>query len=204
MELEDMENTEMPEDAMKEVLGMGFSFADLEARNADLMPKIRFTTDPEEAEAAKNADRSDPLRLPDTVIYVGPKDADGESEAGDTGDASERPIPRLTRDSDDYDFSQPLSKDTYAMIMKLAELAKDNEPEPSGDKDVYAGPSVRELDYKIEEATKTLTRAEANLEETIARGGNILSAQSLVDNARDVLSQLLSMHREAIKHQEAM
>lgn len=209
MGLEDIEKTEMPEETMqmKETMGMGFNLADLEARNTDLMPKIRFTTDQAEAEAAKNADRSDPLHLPDAVFYVGPKDSDGESGAEDAGDAQEgtRDIPRLTRDNESgYDFSQTITKDTYATIMKLADLAKDNEPAPSLDKDIYVGPSVKELDFKIEEAKRSLERAEESLQKTIENGGSILTAQSVVETSRGIVEKLLEMQTEAARHEAAM
>lgn len=86
MGLEDMESIEMPENVTKETMGIRFS--DMESLNADLMPKIRFTTDPEEAEESG-------------VFYVGPGDTDGETETGGTPEADESTgIPRFTRDAD--------------------------------------------------------------------------------------------------------
>lgn len=196
MGLEDIENTEMPENGAKETLGM--SISTLESLNADLMPKIRFTTDPEEAEAARNADRSNPLDLPDVVFYVGPKDTDGVPEVdADTG------IPRLTRDANgsvDVTGIPRFQNDLFVDTESVIALAREEERRAAAsDGGSYVGPSVEELDFKIEEAVKSLTRAQINLEAAIANGSGVMSAQSVVESAQAVVDALLHQHEEAVK-----
>lgn len=193
MGLEDIEKTETPEDAMKETLGMGFSFADMEARNADLMPKIRFTTDPEEAEES-------------CVFYVGPKDTDGGENTGGVPEADESAgIPRFTRDADgpaDMTGISRFQNDVFVDTESVIALAREEErrqAESGGDQGKYVGPSLESIDFKLEEATKSLTRAQIDLQAAIERGSGVMSAQSVVESARKVVDALLRQHEEAVR-----
>ena len=141
MELEEIGKTEMPEEPAKETLGTGFSFADMEARNTDLMPKIRFTTDQEEAKESG-------------VFYVGPKDTDenagGVPETDETDEGAG--IPKLTRDEDDPAdvagvprFQNDSFVDT-ASVIALAQEEQRRQMESGGDQGKYVGPSLESID----------------------------------------------------------
>ena len=167
------------------------------------MPRIRFTANPEEAEAAKHADRSDPLHLPDAVFYVGPKDT-GDAEAGDVPGSDEAAdVPKLTRDdSGDVDFAKipKFQNDTFVDNRSVAALASEEirrQAESGGDQGQYAGPSLEAINFKLDEATKSLTRAQINLAEAIERGSGVLSAQSMVESTQKVVDALLRQHEEA-------
>lgn len=205
-DIDEMEpRAEMPASAPGKEL-MGTSFSAMEAMHTDLMPKIRFTTNPEEAEAAKHADRRDPLDLPDAVFYVGPKDTDGaEGTDGVTGTDEAADVPKFTRDgSDDVDFAKisKFQNDTFVDGRSVAALASEEirrQAESGGDQGQYAGPSLEAINFKLDEATKSLTRAQINLADAISRGSGVLSAQSMVESAQKVVDALLRQHEEAVK-----
>lgn len=209
MEFEEMDEMEPcaeepATDSDREMMGMSVSA--LEAANTDLMPKIRFTTDLEEAEAAKDADRSDPMNLPDAVFYVGPKDGGGaEAATGVTETDEAAGVPKFTRDDgagEEFAKIPKFQNDTFVDARSVAALAREEErrqAELGGDQGQYAGPSVESIELKLEEATKSLTYAQINLAEAIARGSGVLSAQRMVESAQKVVDALLRQHEEAVK-----
>ena len=112
----------------------------------DLTPKIRFTTDAQEAEQAAQADRSNPMDLPDSVFYVEPK------EGADTG--SDQLLPNSGFQNDSFNIT----------------VAPGPQGASDGGGDAYCGPSSASLDIKIENATRDLTFAQLQLERAIETG----------------------------------
>lgn len=156
----------------------------MQAMEHDLMPKIRFTTDKAEADAAAQADRSDPLRLPDAVFYVGgDTSADtGEAPGGEKPSASVLEGHSFQNDSFGVDVST-FVKDTGAGGV-------------SGD---YAGPSPESINLKIDSDVMHLTIAQENLALAIERGSGVMSAMRVVESAQAVLDADMNLYNEAIK-----
>lgn len=144
--------------------------------NHDLMPKIRFTTDAQEAAKAAAADRSDPYHLPDTVFYVEPKE---QAE-----DAAKKKA--TTFDS--------FQNDTFD-IKVAPKAASDCAAASSSD---YAGPSSAALDIKIEQATRDLTFAQEQLERAIATGTGVITAMNLVEGRQKLLDGYIQQHGVAV------
>lgn len=61
------------------------------------------------------------------------------------------------------------------------------------------GPGLETINFKLEEAVKSLTRAQIDLRAAIDRGSGVLSAQSAVESAQKVVDALLRQHEEAVK-----
>ena len=152
-------------------------FADMAGEN--LMPKIRFTTDQAEAEEAAKADRSNPFDLPDTVVYVEPKESA----------AKEQVAPFYQ----DYSFlpNFELGYMTPAEVESLVGPA-----EGSGE---YVGPSPDVINMKMDQDVKRLTDAQLRLEEAIARGTGVISAMQNVESAQKILDSRMKLYNEAIK-----
>lgn len=141
----------------------------------DLMPKIRFTTDAQEAVEAARTDRSDPFHLPDSVFHVEP--------SGDT--AGEKPAftpSSFQNDSFGIDASK-FTKDTAGA-------------EGAGD---YVGPTPDALNLKIENDVKDLTFAQEQLALAIERGTGVMQAMRNVESAQTVLDAHMKLYNEAIK-----
>lgn len=141
----------------------------------DLMPKIRFTTDAQEAVEAARTDRSDPFHLPDSVFHVEP--------SGDT--AGEKPAftpSSFQNDSFGIDASK-FTKDTAGA-------------EGAGD---YVGPTPDALNLKIENDVKDLTFAQEQLAIAIERGTGVMQAMRNVESAQTVLNAHMKLYNEAIK-----
>ena len=127
-------------------------FADMAGEN--LMPKIRFTTDKAEAEEAAKADRSNPFDLPDTVVYVEPKDTTGEerSEAEFKGGSFLNPS---------------FGIEITPLDMEAAEAEAGSE---------YSGPSADSISLKLENDAKDLAFAQEQLAIAIERGTGVMRA----------------------------
>lgn len=143
----------------------------------NLMPKIRFTTDAQEAEDAAKADRSDPFHLPDSVFYVEPKE-----KAEDAAKKNPLPFEHFQNDSLD--------------IHVAPQAASDNAAAVSGD--TYVGPSSASLDIKIEQATRDLTLAQEQLELAIINGSSVIIAMHRVDTAQKLLDSYVQLHSVAV------
>lgn len=156
-------------------------FADMAGEN--LMPKIRFTTDKAEAEEAAKADRSNPFDLPDTVVYVEPKESEAKEQAA--------PF------YNDYSFlpNFELGYMTPAEVEALVGPAEGS-PEGSGE---YVGPSPDVINMKMDEDVKRLTLAQERLAEAIARGTGVISAMQNVESAQRILDARMKLYNEAIK-----
>lgn len=143
----------------------------------DLMPKIRFTTDANEAEEAAKADRSDPLHLPDSVFHVEPKE-----DSGEAGGAKK---------------SSGFQNDSFGITVE------NHEETPSGDASGdfpadYCGPSSAALDIKIENAVKDLTFAQIQLEKAIENGTGVMTAMNLVESAEKLRDTYIQQHSKAV------
>ena len=150
-------------------------FADMAGEN--LMPKIRFTTDKAEAEEAAKADRSNPFDLPDTVVYVEPKDTTGEerSEAEFRGGSFLNPS---------------FGIEITPLDMKAAEAEAGSE---------YSGPSADSISLKLENDAKDLAFAQEQLAIAIERGTGVMQAMRNVESAQAVLDAHMKLYNEAIK-----
>lgn len=177
MSFEDIGITpEMVEGAAEDVKLSAFqnpSF--MEMTGHDLMPKIRFTTDKAEEEAAK-ADRSNPFDLPDAVFYVEPKSDtnDGERKAGISRDGA------FQNESFDIDVST---------------FTHDATEGASGE---YVGPSPDMINLQMESDVRALTFAQEQLAEAIARGTGVMQAMRNVESAQAVLDARMKLYNEAI------
>lgn len=145
----------------------------------DLTPKIRFTTDAQEAEQAAQADRSNPLDLPDSVFYVEPK------EGADTG--SDQLLPNSGFQNDSFNIT----------------VAPGPQGASDGGGDAYCGPSSASLDIKIENATRDLTFAQLQLERAIETGTGVITAMQLVEHAQQVLDSYVEQHGQAVAAEAA-
>lgn len=153
-------------------------FADMAGEN--LMPKIRFTTDKAEAEEAAKADRSNPFDLPDTVVYVEPKEST----------AKEQEVPFYQ----EYSFLAPNFELGYITPAEVE--AMEGPAEGSGE---YVGPSPDVINMKMDEDVKRLTLAQERLAEAIARGTGVISAMQNVESAQRILDSRMKLYNEAIK-----
>lgn len=150
-------------------------FADMAGEN--LMPKIRFTTDKAEAEEAARADRSNPFNLPDTVVYVEPRETTGE----------EKPEASFKGES----FLNPsFGIEITPLDMEAAEAAAGSE---------YSGPSADAISLKLDNDVKDLTFAQEQLAIAIERGTGVMTAMQNVENAQKVLDAHMKLYNEAIK-----
>ncbi len=155
-------------------------FADMAGE--DLMPKIRFTTDKAEAEEAAKADHSNPFDLPDTVVYVEPKESAAKEQA----------VPFVPF-YQDYSF---LPGFELGYVTPAQVEAAEGPAEASGE---YVGPSLDVINMKMEEDVKRLTRAQERLAEAIARGTGVISAMQNVESAQRILDSRMKLYNEAIK-----
>ena len=143
------------------------------------MPKIRFTTDKAEAEEAAKADRSNPFDLPDTVVYVEPKESAAKEQAAPC--------------YQDYSF---LPNFELGYMTPAEVEAMEGPAEGSGE---YVGPSPDVINMKMDEDVKRLTLAQERLAEAIARGTGVISAMQNVESAQRVLDARMKLYNEAIK-----
>ena len=143
--------------------------------STDLMPKIRFTTDRAEAEAAAEADRSNPFDLPDSVFYV---------EAGEnTGDKGETAPEGTSFQNESFDIDvSTFTRDTGS-------------GEGSGD---YVGPSPDAISLELESDVRDLTFAQEQLAEAIARGTGVMQAMRNVESAQAVVDARMKLYNEAV------
>lgn len=150
-------------------------FADMAGEN--LMPKIRFTTDKAEAEEAARADRGNPFNLPDTVVYVEPRETTGE----------EQPETSFKGES----FLNPsFGIEITPFDMEAAEAEAGSE---------YSGPSADAISLKLDNDVKDLTFAQEQLAIAIERGTGVMTAMQNVENAQKVLDAHMKLYNEAIK-----
>lgn len=188
MELETFDVTpEIPEAAPEAVKLPSFQFQTpsyMQAMEHNLMPKIRFTTDKAEADEAAQADRSDPLRLPDAVFYVG-----GDTSV-DTGEApgGEKPSASVLEGHSFQNDSFGVDVSTFVKDIGTGGV--------SGD---YAGPSPESINLKIDSDVMHLTIAQENLALAIERGSGVMSAMRMVESAQAVLDADMNLYNEAIK-----
>lgn len=182
MNFENLENADMaPESvsnaANKQSVGSrGFTFMQMyESMNQNLMPKIRFTTDPE----AARVDRSNPLNFPDSVFYVKPSNDSSREEQSDTlPKFSSFQTPNLGIHMENSDFVNGASSD-----------ASDN----------YVGPSLESISRKIDSAKEHLEFAQKQLNRAIADNTGVLSATHLVESAQAQLDAVMRLYEEALK-----
>ena len=168
------ENYDMTPEATPETGNLG-SFQNpiwTDMVSEDLMPKIRFTTDQAEAQEAAQADRSNPLDLPDAVFYVEPK-----------SDAAEDPA-----SLEDFSFQN----DSFGL--DVSSLPKETASEGGS----YVGPSPEKLSLQLEQDMKNLESAQERLEQAIERGTGVMSAMSNVENAQNILDTRMKLYQEAI------
>ena len=179
-QMQDLAKSEAPRQGMEQAdepkLGAGQvpDFYNYNLMGPDLMPKFRFTTDKAEAEAAAQADRSDPFNLPPRVIYVEVPDDAAEQE--------KKPAQEYT----------PFLNESY----ELNKIILPSETTPASGE--YVGPSIEALDRQLENDTKNLTKAQLQLEEAIERGTGVMSAMNYVENAQKVLDARMKLYNEAI------
>lgn len=150
-------------------------FADMAGEN--LMPKIRFTTDKAEAEEAAKADRSNPFNLPDTVVYVEPRETTGE----------EQPETSFKGES----FLNP------SFGIEITPLDMEAAATEGGSE--YSGPSADAISLKLDNDVKDLTFAQEQLAIAIERGTGVMTAMQNVENAQKVLDAHMKLYNEAIK-----
>lgn len=143
--------------------------------NADLMPKLCFTTDAAEAEEAANADRGDPQKAPDIVFYVEPM------EEADEGGKRFADLPSFQNEVFD------------AQATNLEEA-------PASE---YYGPSSASLDLKIDSATRSLTAAREQLEWAIKNGTGVITAMTRVESAQKLLDTYTQMYNKALEAESA-
>jgi len=184
MSFESYESMEVKPEAVQEAadakLGSFQNPSFNEMMGHDLMPQIRFTTDKAEAEEAAKADRSNPLDLPDNVIYVEPKEGTGK----------EQEVPFYQ----EYSFLPPNFELGYTPPAQVE--AAEGPAESSGE---YVGPSLDVINMKMEEDVKRLTRAQERLAEAIAEGTGVITAMQNVESAQKVLDSRMKLYNEAIK-----
>ena len=166
------EVTEAPDGEAKLSSFQNPSFSDMVEH--DLMPKIRFTTDKEEAAEAAAADRSNPLHLPDAVFYVEPR----------SDFAGEKPAVSGVGSFQNDSFGIDVSTFTH-----------DTGEAASGD---YAGPSPDSINLKIESDVRHLTYAQEQLDRAIETGTGVITAMGLVESAQAVLDADMKLYNEAI------
>ncbi len=153
------------------------SFTEMLEHN--VLPKTRYTTDKAEAEAAAQADRSNPFALPDTVVYVEPKgDADGDAAAH----KSAAPLEGFT-------FQNP----SFGIDVRTFT------PETGEATGEYTGPSPDIINLQMEEDVKRLTFAQEQLAEAIERGSGVMTAMHNVESAQKVLDARMKLYNEAIR-----
>ena len=144
-------------------------FADMAGEN--LMPKIRFTTDQAEA------DHSNPFDLPDTVVYVEPRETTDE----------EQPEASFKGES----FLNP------SFGVEITPLDMEATAVEAGSE--YSGPSADAISLKLDNDVKDLTFAQEQLAIAIERGTGVMTAMQNVENAQKVLDAHMKLYNEAIK-----
>lgn len=152
-----------------------------ESMNQNLMPKIRFTTDPEEAAEAARADRSNPLNLPDSVFYVKPSNDSPKEEQYDT-------LPKFSS------FQNP----SFGIQVDKSDFVIDAVSDTS-DNHNYVGPSLESINRRIDSAKKDLEFAQEQLNRAIANNTGVLSATHLVESAQAQLDSVMRLYEEALK-----
>ena len=176
MHIEDFECVnEQQEDAAEGIQQSAFQNPIWADMVHDLTPKIRFTTDASEAEAAAEADHSNPLDLPDTVFYVEPKESDAE-----------RPSSSATTEG--YSFQN----DSFGIDVRT--FQKDTAA-TSGE---YAGPSPDSISLQLESDVQHLTFAQEQLAEAIERGTGVMQAMQNVESAQAVVDARMKLYNESI------
>lgn len=142
--------------------------------SADLMPKIRFTTDQAEAEEAAQADRSNPFDLPDSVFYVEPKET-----AGDQNEAA----------------PEGTSFQNESFGIDVSTFTRDTGGSASGD---YVGPSPDAISLELESDVRDLTFAQEQLAVAIAKGTGVMQAMRNVESAQAVVDARMKLYNEAV------
>lgn len=150
-----------------------------ESMNHNLMPKIRFTTDPEEAAEAARADRSNPLNLPDSVFYVKPLNDSSKEEQSD-------PLPKSSG------FQNP----SFGIHVDNSDFVSDVSSDMSGN---YVGPSLESINRRIDSAKKQLAFAQEQLDRAMTENTGVLSATHLVESAQAQLDAVIRLYEEALK-----
>lgn len=166
-------------------------------KDTDLMPKIRFTTDADEAAEAANADRSNPFDLPDSVFYVEPKE--GAKDEPKTEQASETSFQNDVIDvnvSDSKFQNEPL--DIVVTPQEIEALEQEAKDAANQSAERYVGPSSTALDIKIESAVRSLTLAQERLNEAIASGNGVMTAMHAVDSAQKLVDTYTQMYNTAV------
>ena len=188
MELENLDVIpEVPEAAPESVKLPSFQTPSyLQAMGHNLMPKIRFTTDKAEADAAVRADRSDPLHLPDAVFYVG---GDTASDTKETPDGKKPSVPAFE--------GRPFQNGSFGI--DVSTFVKDTGAVSGGASGDYVGPSPESINLKIDSDVMHLTIAQENLALAIERGSGVMSAMRMVESAQAVLDADMRLYNEAIK-----
>ena len=147
----------------------------MEMSGHDLMPKIRFTTDKAEAEEAAKADRSNPFDLPDAVFYV-------ESKNDTNGSERETAVRDGAFQNESFDID-------------VSTFTHDTTGGASGE---YVGPSPDMINLQMESDVRSLTFAQEQLAEAIARGTGVMQAMRNVESAQAVLDARMKLYNEAI------
>ena len=161
------------------------------------MPRIRFTHDKAEAEAAAQADRSDIFHLPDAVVYVEPKE--GREGSG------KRPIESFAYDVEnregfqnvDYfnyedkitEIRSQLEQEEYNNMVQQAIREAGMEAQSDAGRDMPAGWTPEYLEYRIETAKKALAHAQEQLDYAVEHNMNVMLCMQTVEAAQSVLDR---------------